>query len=112
MQEKEPVSINSCVPDPEDDASDLTAIDLSKGWFERGGKHISEEEGKAALREVLEKQTAILLDADIAAHFRESAGSEEIETVVNKFLRERLNLEAMLRRVVREELRERSKEAS
>jgi uncharacterized protein (DUF4415 family) len=110
MKEKENISTNSSVLDPEDDAPDLTTLDLSKGWFERGGERISDEDGMAAFRKALEGQATITIDSDIAAYFRAKAGEEGIETAINRFLRERISLEAMFRRVLREELRKEIKE--
>jgi len=112
MKGKEHITANSSVLDPEDDAPDLTALDLSKGWFERDGKRMSDEEGKAAFRKALEEQATITIDSDIAAYFQAEAGREGIEAAVNKFLREHIGLEAMFRRVLREELRREAKKAS
>jgi uncharacterized protein (DUF4415 family) len=112
MKEKENTSTNSSVLDPEDDAPDLTTLDLSKGWFERGGECINDEEGRQAFGKALEEQQTITIDSDIAAYFQARAGREGIETAVNRFLRERINLEAMFRRVLREELRKETQEAS
>ena len=84
----------SSVLDPEDDAPDLTTLDLDKGEWYIGDKKVTPEEGKAAFKKAMEQQATVLLDPDIAEYFQSKAGGEGIEAAVNRFLRERISGEA------------------
>lgn len=93
MKEKKHISVSSSGINPEDDAPDLTTIDLSKGWFETGGRRVSEEEGKAAFRKALKEHVNVSLDSDVAQYFQASAGREGIQAAVNRVLREHISRE-------------------
>ena len=109
MNVKDVTTKNSSVLNPEDEAPDLTTLDLSKGWFERNGQRISDEEGKAAFRTMLGKrQVNMYLDVEVIEYFKAKAGGRGYQTLINETLRqaiERETLEQTLRRVIREELR-------
>ena len=108
MNVKDVTTKNSSVLNPEDEAPDLTTLDLSKGWFERNGQRISDEEGKAAFRAMLGKrQVNMYLDVEVIEYFKAKAGGRGYQTLINETLRqaiERETLEQTLRRVIREEL--------
>lgn len=93
---------------PGDEAPELTTLDLSKGWFERGGKRIGKAVGKAAFRAHLGKrQVNMYLDAAVIEYFKAKAGGRGYQTLINEALREaidRESIETMLRNVMREEL--------
>ena len=94
MKEKD-VSLNQGSDlDPEDDAPDLTTLDLNKGEWFIGEKKVTPEEGKAAFRKALQEQPTISIDSDVAAYFRLKAGKEGIEAAVNQFLRKHIKEEA------------------
>jgi uncharacterized protein (DUF4415 family) len=93
-----------------DDAPDLTGAELSQrgAMWKMGGKRVSPAKGKAAFRAILGKrQVNMMLDNVVIDHFKRRAGGRGYQTLINEALREsiaRENLEAALRRIVREEL--------
>ena len=93
---------------PGDEAPELTTLDLSKGWFERGGKRIGKAAGKAVFRAHLGKrQVNMYLDAAVIEYFKAKAGGRGYQALINEALREaidRESIETMLRHVMREEL--------
>ena len=91
MSGKDITMNQNSVLDPEDDAPDLTTLDLDKGEWYIGDKKVTPEEGKAAFKKAMEQQSTVLLDPDIAEYFQSKAGREGIEAAVNRFLRERIS---------------------
>jgi uncharacterized protein (DUF4415 family) len=99
-----------------DDAPELTGDELEHplGVWMDGDKAISPEEGKAYFREMLgKKQVSMLLDVAVIEYFKAKASGHGYQTLINETLRqaiERETLEETLRRVLREELAQHSKE--
>jgi uncharacterized protein (DUF4415 family) len=89
-------------------ARKVTAADFARARYRVDGKDASREKWQAAVRKKLGKQRiTICIDEDILAEFREKAGERGYQTLINQALRDSLareDLEATLRRVVREEL--------
>jgi uncharacterized protein (DUF4415 family) len=73
-----------------------------------GLKDVDREEFASAVRERLGKQrVSIMLDGEVVAFFRAKAGDRGYQTLINQTLHDAMEgerLEAMLRRVIREEL--------
>lgn len=94
---------------PSDDAPKLTAEDLARAKLRIGGKEVSHEEFSAALQEKPVKQrVSIMLDASVIAYFKAKAGERGYQTLINQALHQAMEgeqIEATLRRVIREELR-------
>jgi uncharacterized protein (DUF4415 family) len=96
-----------------DDAPELTGEELEhpQGVWRRGNQILNAEEGKTSFRRALGKQQVqLLLDRDIIEYFMAKAGRGSYQALINKALRqamERETLEGTLRRIIREELRER-----
>jgi uncharacterized protein (DUF4415 family) len=94
---------------PSDDAPKLTAEDLARAKLRIGGKEVSREEFSAALQEKPVKQrVSIMLDASVIAYFKAKAGERGYQTLINQALHQAMEgeqIEATLRRVIREELR-------
>jgi uncharacterized protein (DUF4415 family) len=94
---------------PSDDAPKLTAEDLARAKLRVAGKDVNREEFVAALQEKPVKQrVSIMLDASIIAYFKAKAGERGYQTLINQALHQAMEgeqIEATLRRVIREELR-------
>ena len=96
-----------------DDAPELTGKELSRrdGRWHIGGQRVSTAKGRAAFRAELGKQKVnMMLDNAVVRHFKRLAGGRGYQTLINTALREameRENLENLLRRIVRDELRQR-----
>lgn len=94
---------------PSDEASKLTAEDLARAKLRVAGKDVNREEFVAALQEKPVKQrVSIMLDASIIAYFKAKAGERGYQTLINQALHQAMDgeqIEATLRRVIREELR-------
>ncbi|MDN5851134.1 MAG: BrnA antitoxin family protein [Nitrococcus sp.] len=73
-----------------------------------GLKDVGREEFAAAVQEKLGKQrVSIMLDGSVIAFFKAKAGDRGYQTLINQALHEAMQgeqMEAMLRRVIREEL--------
>lgn len=73
-----------------------------------GLKDVGREEFSAAVQEKLGKQrVSIMLDGSVIAFFKAKAGDRGYQTLINQALHEAMQgeqMEAMLRRVIREEL--------
>lgn len=108
MNAKDATTHDSSAPEAGDEAPDLATLDLARGRFERGGRRLGKREGRAAFRRLLRKRPInMLLDETVIEHFRRLAGGRGYQTLINEALREaitREGLEAMLRRIVREEI--------
>jgi uncharacterized protein (DUF4415 family) len=93
-----------------DDAPELTGEELDRpdGKWRVGGREVSPEEGKAAFRGLLrKKRISIWLDESIIEHFKSKAKGKGYQTVINETLKtaiEQEDLEALLRKVIREEM--------
>jgi len=89
--------------------STLSPITSKPPRLRIGLKDVSREEFSAAVNERLGKQrVSIMLDDSIVAFFKAQAGERGYQTLINATLREAMQqqtLEALLRRVIREELR-------
>ena len=76
-----------------------------------GLKDVSQAEFAAAVRERLGKQrVSIMLDGEIIAFFKAKAGERGYQTLINEALKNSLqqsDIEATIRKVIREELKER-----
>jgi uncharacterized protein (DUF4415 family) len=84
--------------------------DTSKAPHLRVGlKDVSREQFAAAVQEKLGKQrVSIMLDASVIAFFKAKAGERGYQTLINQALHRAMSgeqIEAALRRVIREELR-------
>ncbi|MCL2345441.1 MAG: BrnA antitoxin family protein [Desulfobulbus sp.] len=94
----------------DDDAPKLTPADFDHARFRVGGKPASRAEWQTAVRVRIGKQRInIMLDTPIVDHFKALAGERGYQTLINDTLRrviESGHLEADIRRVVREELRQ------
>jgi len=92
----------------DDDAPKLAQTDFARARFRVGGKDASRADWQAAVRARVGKlRINIMLDAPIVDHFKALAGERGYQTLINDTLRrviETGNLEADLRRVIREEL--------
>jgi uncharacterized protein (DUF4415 family) len=93
-----------------DDAPKLTQADFDRASFRVGEKPISKAEWADAVRARLGKQRInIMLDRPIIEHFKALAGERGYQTLINDTLRRSIeagSLEADLRKIIREELRE------
>lgn len=91
-----------------DEAPKLTASDLARAKLRVGGKDVSREEFSAAVNEHLGKRrVSIMLDGSIIAFFKAKAGERGYQTLINQALHQAMTgeqIEATLRRVIREEL--------
>lgn len=102
--------ISSTEPSPApDDAPRLTAEDLARAKLRIGGKDVSRGAFTQAVQDTLGKQrVTIMLDSAVVAFFKAKAGERGYQTLINQALRDAMSgdqLEATLRRVIREELR-------
>jgi len=92
----------------DDDAPELTQADFDRARLRVGGQDVNRAEWQAAVRARVGKQRiAILLDAPIIAHFKALAGEHDYRALINETLRrviETEQLEADLRRIIREEI--------
>lgn len=95
-------------PDEYDEIPELTASDLKRARLRVAGKPVSPDEFAAAVKERLGKQrVSIMLDAAVIEFFKAKAGSRGYQTLINQALRQAMQgeeIEATLRRVIREEL--------
>jgi uncharacterized protein (DUF4415 family) len=88
------------LPDSEIDLSDIPEItpeQMKRAVMRIGGKPVSPEKVRVNM----------YLDADLVAYFRARAGGRGYQTLINETLRQSVgtyDLEAILRRVIREEL--------
>lgn len=91
-----------------DDAPKLTASDLGRAKLRVGGKAVSREEFSTAVNDHLGKRrVSIMLDGSIIAFFKAKAGERGYQTLINQALHQAMageQIEATLRRVIREEL--------
>ncbi|MDR2189141.1 MAG: BrnA antitoxin family protein [Azonexus sp.] len=94
----------------DDDAPKLTPADFDRARFQVGGKPATRADWQTAVRARVGKQRInIMLDAPIIDHFKALAGERGYQTLINDTLRrviESGHLEADIRRVLREELRQ------
>lgn len=94
--------------DEYDEIPELTDADMRRGTWKIGDRAVSEAEGRAAFAARLKKQKInVALDPDVLAWFRQQAGGRGYQTLINATLREAMRgqqIEAVLRRVIREEL--------
>jgi len=92
-----------------DDAPKLRKEDLARATLKVGGKAVSRQEFTAATKHTLAKQrVSIMLDGAVLAYFKNKAGDRGYQTLINEALRQSMHseeMEATLRRVIREELR-------
>jgi len=81
----------------------------SKPRLRVGLKDVDEAVFSAALREKVGKQrVSIMLDASVIAFYKDKAGARGYQTLINQALHQAMSgeqLEATLRRVIREETR-------
>lgn len=92
-----------------DDAPKLTQDDFERARFRIGFKDVSREEWQEAARARLNEsqKISITLDQDVIAWLNTQTDARDYQTLINAALREamqRQTLEALLRRVIREEL--------
>jgi uncharacterized protein (DUF4415 family) len=95
-----------------DDAQELTGNEMDRPdakWL-IGDREVTPEEGMAAFSKRLGKQrVSIWLDRAVIDHFKSRAGGKGYQTLINDALNKLIeseDLEATLRRVVREEVQE------
>jgi uncharacterized protein (DUF4415 family) len=80
------------------DIPEVTEEHLTRAKFRIAGRSVSKEKIRVHL----------LLDANVLAYFKMRAGGRDYQTLINEALKESIlhqDLEAILRRVIREELR-------
>ncbi len=87
MIEKDVPSNQRSALNPEDDAPNLTTLDLDSGEWFIGDRKVTPEEGKAAFRKHLREHVSVSLDADIAEYFQTKVGKDGIDAAVNRVLR-------------------------
>ncbi|MDG4597564.1 MAG: BrnA antitoxin family protein [Candidatus Contendobacter sp.] len=92
-----------------DDAPKLTQDDFERARFRIGFKDVSREEWQEpALARLNESQKiSIMLDQDVIVWLNTQTDARDYQTLINAALREAMqhqSLEALLRRVIREEL--------
>ena len=92
-----------------DDAPKLTQEDFERVRFRIGLKDVSREEWQEAARVRLNesRKINIMLDQDVIAWLNTQTDARDYQALINAALREamqRQTLEALLRRVIREEL--------
>jgi uncharacterized protein (DUF4415 family) len=90
-------SSTSATPDDRDDYPEVTQADLDRATFRVGLKPAPRKQ-----------RVTIMLDTALIEYFRARSGPRGYQTLINETLREvvsRDDLEVMLRRIVREELR-------
>ncbi|MDP3518523.1 MAG: BrnA antitoxin family protein [Pseudohongiella sp.] len=91
-----------------DEAPKLRREDLARATLKVGGEVVSRGEFTAASKDTLGKQrVSIMLDAAVLAYFKNKAGDRGYQTLINEALRQSMRseeMEATLRRVIREEL--------
>ena len=94
--------------DAGDDAPKLTQANFDSAKLRVAGRDVNHAEWQTAVRARVGKQRInIMLDAPIIEHFKALAGNRGYQTLINDSLRrviETGNLEADLRRIIREEL--------
>jgi uncharacterized protein (DUF4415 family) len=105
-----PIS-STATQEPSDDAPPLTQADLDRARFRVRGKEASREEWQEAVQAQLGKhRVSIMLDDAVIAYFKAKAGKRGYQTLINQALHQVMQgeqLEATLRRVIREELHSR-----
>ena len=82
--------------DEQDDYPSITQADLDRAKFRIGLKTASQKE-----------RVVLLLDKSLLEYFKAKAGEQDYQALINDTLRQAIlssDLEAMLRRVIREEL--------
>ncbi|MDR2000795.1 MAG: BrnA antitoxin family protein [Zoogloeaceae bacterium] len=93
-----------------DDAPKLRQADFDRARFRVGGQPASRADWQTAVRARIGKQRInIMLDMPVVDHFKALAGERGYQTLINDTLRrviESGHLEADIRRVIREELRQ------
>ena len=91
-----------------DDLPELNDEAMQRGVWKIGERTLSAAEGRSAFSAAMKKQKiSITLDPDVLDFFRQQAGGRGYQTLINATLREAMRttqLEATLRRVIREEL--------
>ena len=91
-----------------DEAPKLKASDFARAKFRVAGKQVERAEWQAAVRERIGKERiTIMIDADVLAAYKARAGARGYQTLINQALRQAMmgeQIEATLRRVIREEL--------
>ena len=92
-----------------DDAPKVTQDDFERARFRIGLRDVSREEWQEAARARLNesRKINIMLDQDVIAWLSTQTDADGYQTLINSTLREamqRQTLEALLRRVIREEL--------
>jgi uncharacterized protein (DUF4415 family) len=104
-----PTSSTETPDTSDDDAPKLSQADFERGRLRVGGQDVSRAEWQAAVRARVSKQRInIMLDGPIVEHFKALAGERGYQTLINDTLRRVIqseNLEANLRRIIREEIR-------
>jgi uncharacterized protein (DUF4415 family) len=92
----------------EDVAPKLTQADFDRAGFRVGGKPANKTEWQGAVHSRVGKlRINIMLDVPIVEHFKSLAGERGYQTLINETLRrviESENIEADLRKIIREEL--------
>jgi len=79
------------------DIPEVTAEQMAKAMMRVGGKRVSKSKVRVSM----------LLDAEVVAYFKQQAGDENYQSLINATLKTTIgkqSLEALLRRVIREEL--------
>ena len=92
---------------PEDEYPEISAEEMSRARYRVGMKDVTREEWHAAVNSK-KQRINIMLDASIVAWFKAQAGDRGYQTLINETLKKSIShqdLEIILRRVVREELK-------
>lgn len=90
-----------------DEYPEVTAEDMARGRFRIGTKDVTREEWRAVVKPQ-KQRINIMLDASTVAWFKAQAGDRGYQTLINETLKQAINhqdIENIVRRVVREELK-------
>jgi uncharacterized protein (DUF4415 family) len=94
------------IPEEYDEYPEITDEDLKNAKYRIGMKEVSKEEWLATLPR--KQRINIMLDTGIVSWFKGMAGDRGYQTLINETLKQSIsqqNLEATLRKVIREELK-------
>jgi uncharacterized protein (DUF4415 family) len=95
------------ISETDEDAPLVTQADLDRGRYRINLKDVSRDEWNMAIH-AKKQRINIMLDASIVSWFKLQAGDRGYQTLINETLKQAINhqdIENILRRVVREELK-------
>ena len=89
-----------------DEYPEISAEDMARASFRVGTKKVTQKEWVSAVSK--KQRISIMLDERIVSWFKAQAGDRGYQTLINETLKQAINnqdLEGILRRIVREELK-------